>query len=72
MDILLIFPKAKIVHPSSKKDKDFFAKIFREYKSLSLPQLAAVTPEEHNVDIIDENFNKINFHKKVDLVGITC
>jgi radical SAM superfamily enzyme YgiQ (UPF0313 family) len=72
MDILLIFPKAKYVHSLSKKDKDFFTKIFGEYKSLSLPQLAAVTPEEHNIEIIDENYEKIDFRKKVDLVGITC
>ena len=72
MDILLIFPKAKYFHFSSKNDRDFFSKIFGEYKSLSLPQLAALTPKEHNVEIVDENFEKINFNKKADLVGITC
>jgi len=72
MDILLIFPKAKYFQSTSKNDKDFFSKIFGEYKSLSLPQLASLTPDEHKVEIIDENFEKLNFNKKVDLVGITC
>ncbi|MHA1190784.1 MAG: B12-binding domain-containing radical SAM protein [Promethearchaeota archaeon] len=72
MDILLIFPKVKYIHPSSKKDKDFFTKIFGESVSLTLPQIAAITPEEHHIEIIDENYEKLDFHKKVDLVGITC
>jgi radical SAM superfamily enzyme YgiQ (UPF0313 family) len=53
-------------------DREYFKKIFGEAISLTLPQVAACTPKEHNVEIIDENYNKINYEKSVDLVGITC
>jgi len=38
---------------------------------LALPTLAALTPTNIEVDIIDENIEPINYDKKVDLVGIT-
>ena len=61
-------------HPqtSAKKDVDIFTKIFGEIVSLTLPQVAASTPKEHNVKIIDENYEKLDFNNNVDLVGITC
>src|SRR5579883_3255974 len=39
----------------------------------SLPLLAALTPEEHNVTIIDEGVEEIDFERcrKADLVGLT-
>ncbi len=38
---------------------------------LTLPTVAALTPPKHEVKIIDENVESINFSEKVDLVGIT-
>ncbi|MDD5661523.1 MAG: radical SAM protein [Candidatus Omnitrophica bacterium] len=38
---------------------------------LALPTLAALTPKDVQVEIIDENIELIDFEKKVDLVGIT-
>jgi len=38
---------------------------------LSLPILAGLTPPEHEVEIVEEPWDKINFDKKYDLVGIT-
>lgn len=38
---------------------------------LSLPVLAGLTPPEHEIEIIEEPWDKINFDKKYDLVGIT-
>jgi radical SAM superfamily enzyme YgiQ (UPF0313 family) len=38
---------------------------------LVLPTLAALTPSDVEVSLIDENVEPINFNEKVDLVGIT-
>src|SRR3954447_6016172 len=39
----------------------------------SLPLLAALTPSEHTVTLIDENVEPINFERvaKADIVGVT-
>lgn len=42
------------------------------YRSLALEQIAALTPDIHSVDIIDEKFKNIDFTKHYDLVGISC
>jgi radical SAM superfamily enzyme YgiQ (UPF0313 family) len=38
---------------------------------LALPTLAAHTPSKHQVEIIDEEVEQIDFNRKYDLVGIT-
>ncbi len=38
---------------------------------LSLMYLAAVTPNDIHIDLIDERFEEINFERPVDLVGIS-
>lgn len=40
--------------------------------SISLLVLAALTPEEHRVDIDDENISPVEIDGAADLVGITC
>ncbi len=40
--------------------------------SISLLVLAALTPQEHDVEIIDENIAPLNKYDKADLAGITC
>jgi radical SAM superfamily enzyme YgiQ (UPF0313 family) len=40
--------------------------------SLSLLTIAALTPAKINISIIDENFDKINFNEKYDIVGISA
>lgn len=55
-------------HPYSKKN--LFSKF--TYPCLTLQQLAGITPRKHTVEIIDERFEKINFDKHYDLVGISC
>jgi radical SAM superfamily enzyme YgiQ (UPF0313 family) len=42
------------------------------FPPLSLAILAAYTPSEFDVDIVDENIEQINFDDKVDMVGITA
>jgi len=40
--------------------------------SISLLVLAALTPAEYDIEIIDENVAPVKNYEKVDLVGITC
>ena len=39
---------------------------------LAMPTIAALTPKDIEVSITDENIERIDFDKQVDLVGITC
>jgi radical SAM superfamily enzyme YgiQ (UPF0313 family) len=34
--------------------------------------MAAITPKEHHLEIVDERFGRVNFYKDYDLVGISC
>jgi len=63
MKILLVIP-----HPGSKRS--FLARF--NYPSLTLKQLVAITPPGHEIDIIDERYEPIDFSKHYDLVGISC
>ena len=63
MKILLIMP-----HPNPKRS--IFSKF--QYPSLTLQQIAGITPKEHNVRIIDERYENIDFSSNYDLVGISC
>ena len=47
-----------------------FAKI--AFSSLTLKQLAAITPECHDVETVDEKYQQIDFSKEYDIVGISC
>ncbi len=70
MNILLIFPR--IDHGiTTYKDKGSWASILFGYPIITLPYLAAITPKEHSVKILNENYDNIDFDEKVDLVGIT-
>jgi radical SAM superfamily enzyme YgiQ (UPF0313 family) len=63
MKILLVSP-----HPNSKKS--FLNKF--QYPSLTLQQVAGITPPKHDVQIIDERYEDIDFNKTYDLIGISC
>lgn len=63
MKILLISPERE-----RKKEEAFLFRI----AFLNLPYVAAVTPPDIEVKIVDEAFEKINFEEKVDLVGLTA
>ena len=60
MKILLIMP-----HPNPKRG--LFTRV--NYPSLTLKQLAAITPPEHEIDLVDERCEPINFDKKYDIVA---
>ena len=57
-------------------DGKFYSLLYgvNKYSSafLALPTIAALTPEDIEVSITDENIEQIDFDKPVDLVGVTC
>jgi radical SAM superfamily enzyme YgiQ (UPF0313 family) len=63
MKILLISPERQ-----RKKEEAFLFRL----SFLNLPYVAAVTPSDIEVKIIDEAFEEINFDEKTDLVGLTA
>lgn len=71
--------KIKLIVPANKEINKFFdyryLKEFSGFEALniplSLPTLAALTPQGIEVVIEDENIEPINFEEKVDLAGIT-
>jgi len=72
MKILLVFPRAEYVPGRKRKGIEPITSLIGEAISLTLPQVAACTPKGHEVTIIDENYEKLNFKEDYDLVGITC
>jgi radical SAM superfamily enzyme YgiQ (UPF0313 family) len=63
MKILLIAPERE-----RGKDEDFLFRL----GFLNLPCVAAVTPPDAEVRIVDEAYETVNFDEKVDLVGISA
>ena len=63
MKILLISPERE-----RKKEEAFLFRL----GFLNLPYVAAVTPPDVEIRIIDEAYEKIDFDEKVDLVGLTA
>jgi radical SAM superfamily enzyme YgiQ (UPF0313 family) len=70
MKILLILPNktSKVV---SKNKQIFLTKIFISEKSSTLMILAALIPEKHSVEVVEDNFRNIEFDKNYDIVGIS-
>ncbi|KAA0002378.1 MAG: B12-binding domain-containing radical SAM protein [Thermoplasmata archaeon] len=69
MRILLVFPKIEHGVTTYHDRNTPFAKLFGN-PSLSLPQVAACTPPGHEIRILNENFEDIDFSEHWDLVGI--
>jgi radical SAM superfamily enzyme YgiQ (UPF0313 family) len=63
MKILLISPERE-----RKKEEAFLFRL----SFLNLPYVAAVTPPDVEVKIVDEALEKVNFEEKADLVGLTA
>ncbi len=63
MKILLISPERE-----RKKEEAFLFRL----SFLNLPFVAAVTPSDIEVKIVDEAFEKIDFDQRADLVGLTA
>lgn len=70
MNILLIAPSSGRWRQIGRA-RFFNGRLFR-FSLLSLLSVAAETPEEHTVRIIDEQFDDIPWDADVDFAGITC
>ena len=64
--ILLIQPSQIDSNGTIKKDKISFL------PRLALPQIAALTPDNYNVTIVDEYLEDIDFNSDADLIGISA
>jgi radical SAM superfamily enzyme YgiQ (UPF0313 family) len=66
--------KILIIQPShyvSKNDRTVFKSRMRALVPLTLPYLAALTPKDWDVTLVDEQLQDIDFNTKPDLVAIT-
>ena len=68
--LLLVFPKSFAM---SYGDMRFVSHLIGKagLLNVSLPTVAALTPPEFDVTIVDENYDNIPYHPGWDLVGIT-
>ncbi len=67
--------KLLVIQPShyhSKSDHTVFKTKSRSLVPLALPYLAALTPREWDVTLVDEQVQDIDFDSQPDLVAITC
>jgi radical SAM superfamily enzyme YgiQ (UPF0313 family) len=75
LKIALIIPKNGLENEKSFYDYSFHASFLmsRKYISylLAIPTLASLTPDSHELTIIDENIEEIDYAINVDLVGIS-
>jgi radical SAM superfamily enzyme YgiQ (UPF0313 family) len=71
MKILLVFPKVEHGQTTVKDKGSWNAFLFGN-PIITLPHMATITPREHDVKIVNENYSDIDFDEDVDLVGITC
>jgi radical SAM superfamily enzyme YgiQ (UPF0313 family) len=62
--------KLLLINPVGRRSGFLLSK-FSTFPPLSLAYVAAVTPDNWEIEIIDENFDKFEF-KEADLVGITA
>lgn len=63
--------KIKLIAPHDPSDTSIVSGEIFKFQKVNLPLLAALTPDEHSVSIVDEAFAPDNPGQEVDLVGIT-
>jgi len=71
MKIYLINPEYPLSFWDFNFCRDLDGSEYPHY-SLALPTLAALTPEQHTIEICDENIQPINFDVEADIVAITA
>ncbi len=66
--------KLLLINPQNQHRTGFALSVTSRYPPLSLGILGALTPENWDVEILDENFERFEEHKdkQADLVGITA
>jgi radical SAM superfamily enzyme YgiQ (UPF0313 family) len=70
MKILLLEPRLEHGVATYKNRFNPFSKI-NTNPSITLPMIAALTPNEHMVKMINENYEIVDFDKKFDIVAIS-
>jgi radical SAM superfamily enzyme YgiQ (UPF0313 family) len=71
MKVLLVFPR--IEHGASTfRDKDSWESFLFGYPVITLPHLAGITPSKYEVNVVNENFERLDFDTDADIIGITC
>ena len=74
MKILFIVPHDRNSTVRSSAQTKFHSRFYLSNKSfncpLAIPTLVSLTPPEHEVSVVDENIDAINYDMDVDLVGI--
>lgn len=63
--------KILLVSPHFSIKRNLLSK-FINYNSLAIEQVAALTPDKHDIEIINESSKDIDFEEDYDLVGISC
>jgi radical SAM superfamily enzyme YgiQ (UPF0313 family) len=63
--------KIKLIAPHEQSEDNISSAQTFKVKKVNLPLLAALTPKEHTVKIVDEAFAPDDIDEEVDLVGIT-
>jgi len=71
MKILLVFPRVEHGQTTIKDKGSFNAFLFGN-PIITLPHIAAITPKEYEVKIVNENYTNLDFNEECDLVGISC
>ncbi len=68
--------KKKLLLVLPKSERGFWGKVSKSGKAgfvrLSLPVIAGLTPSDWDIEILDTRTTRVDFNKKVDLVGITA
>lgn len=74
--LLLIFPKRSSGESRELWDMQYMARMLgvKKYSTppLSLPIIAALTPPDFEIEIVDENVEALDFDREADIVGISC
>ena len=70
MKILLVLPAAESVRVTPERPTVTKRAMLR-FSILPLTTVAALTPREHPVQIVDENVEALDFDADVDVVGVT-
>lgn len=71
MKILLVFPEVQHGQTTIKDKGSWNAMLFGN-PIITLPHIAAMTPKEHDIKIVNENYMNLDFNEDCDLVAITC
>ena len=75
LKIALVIPKNGVENEKSFYDYSFHASFLLSQKYVSyllaIPTIAALTPKEHELIVLDENIETIDYSIDVDLVGIS-